>query len=218
MADRAVGARTAHITACLPMTQPLTATAPLALHFPCIDQAPGPAQSVALADIQARDVQPGDSRFLQALYASTRVQEMEAVGWSGEVRANFLADQFRLQHQHYQAHFPQAQFLLLLRCGTPIGRLYWQCGPAVRATLIDICLLPAERGAGLGSGVLELLIAQADALRQPIHLHVERFNPARRWYARFGFQADTAQASGTSGVYVSMSRPARSRECAGAAP
>lgn len=217
MADHAVGEQTAHITTCLPMTQPPTATTPLALHFPCMAHAPGPTQSVVLADIQARAVQPGDFTFLQALYASTRVQEMEAVGWSGEVRAHFLADQFRLQHQHYQAHFPQAQFLLLLRRGTPIGRLYWQCGLAVRATLIDICLLPAERGAGLGSGVLALLTAQADGLGQPIHLHVERFSPARRWYARLGFQADTASTDGTPGVYVSMSRPARSRECAGAA-
>jgi len=48
-------------------------------------------------------------------------------------------------------------------------------------------LLPAHRNQGTGSALLNDILAEATAVTQPVRLHVERFNPARRLYERLGF-------------------------------
>jgi ribosomal protein S18 acetylase RimI-like enzyme len=57
------------------------------------------------------------------------------------------------------------------------------------ATVLEhIYLLPAYRQRGVGSHVLERLIAQSQHRNIPMILSVLRNNPARRFYERFGFQ------------------------------
>ena len=65
--------------------------------------------------------------------------------------------------------------------------------------IVDIALLPAFRGSGLGSQVLAALQARARRAGKPLTIHVETNNPARRLYERLGFveQAD-------KGVYLLM--------------
>lgn len=162
----------------------------------------GRANGPALKGIGARAIEAADRHFLEALFASTRMDEIAAAGWPEAAQAQFLAQQFDLQHRYYQAHYADADFWLLLRNGRPIGRLYWWAQGA-QAALIDISLLPSERGRGIGTALLEGLTAQADRMGQDIRLHVEPFNPARRLYGRFGFKfvAD-------HGIYARMVRPA----------
>ncbi|QDQ29279.1 GNAT family N-acetyltransferase [Chitinimonas arctica] len=157
----------------------------------------------ALAHLYARPIRDEDLDFLFDLYASTRAEEMAATGWTPVEQQGFLHQQFQFQHRYYQEHYHDAQFLLLLRRGTPIGRLYWW-HTASRATLIDISLMPAVRGQGLGSAVLELLTRQVDKQAQPISLHVEPENPAHRLYRRFGFEVVADNR-----VYLKMERAAR---------
>ncbi|HEX6939117.1 MAG TPA: GNAT family N-acetyltransferase, partial [Longimicrobiales bacterium] len=66
----------------------------------------------------------------------------------------------------------------------------------------DIALLPEHRGRGIGTALLEALIAEADAAGKPVSIHVEQYNPARRLYARLGFREVE-----DLGVYVFMERP-----------
>lgn len=145
-----------------------------------------PHRPAPLAGITARRIAEHDLGFLRRLYASTRVEELAATRWPEEAQQLFLAQQFELQHRHYQAHFADAEFLLLLRQEQPIGRLYWHA-QARQATLVEISLLPAHRGQGVGSALLSALVAQADLEGQSIDLHVDPTNPARRLYERFGF-------------------------------
>jgi ribosomal protein S18 acetylase RimI-like enzyme len=162
----------------------------------------GGARLPVLKNIEARPIETADLDFLQRLFASTRAEEIAAAGWPPEVQAQFLAQQFDLQHRYYQEHYADADFWLLLCKGKPVGRLYWWAHDA-SATLIDISLLPEERGQGVGTALLALLTAQADGLGQSVSLHVEPANPARRLYARFGFDAVA-----DNGVYIKMRRPA----------
>ncbi|MBK7470654.1 MAG: GNAT family N-acetyltransferase [Betaproteobacteria bacterium] len=67
--------------------------------------------------------------------------------------------------------------------------------------LMDITLLPAQRNQGTGMQVVNALLHYADALRRPVSLHVEPFNPAKRMYARMGFVV-----SETRGLYEFMIR------------
>ena len=127
-----------------------------------------------------------DQAFLRALYASSRAQEMEPLPWSQADKAAFLEQQFDAQHRHYQEHYREAEFSVILHAGQPIGRLYLFRGPRTY-NLMDISLLPAWRGRGIGSYLLSLLAQEADMAGKSIRLYVEPDNPARRLYERFGF-------------------------------
>ena len=52
---------------------------------------------------------------------------------------------------------------------------------------MDIAILAAARGAGLGTRLTRSLLDWGDALGLPVTLHVEPFNPAYRMYRRAGF-------------------------------
>lgn len=173
-----------------------------------LQQALAPSRAV-----QARRIDETDAGFLKSLFASTRLHELAATGWPPARQQAFLEQQFEFQHRYYREHFADAEFLLLLQDGRPIGRLLWHDGgpPATRATLIDISLAPECRGRGLGSGLLDRLTRHADERGRAIGLHVEPDNPAHRLYARFGFEV-----TDSNGVYLKMRRPARSlQELAG---
>ena len=174
---------------------------PLAHWFLCANAPVGEALDL----VAARPVHAGDQDFLCALYASTRIGELAVLDWSTEDKTRFLVQQYEAQHQYYEEHYPDALRLLLLLDGQPVGRLYWWNGEA-NANLIDVSLLPAARGHGIGEALMTLLTSQADRLGQSIVLHVEPTNPAHRLYRRHGFET-VAQ----SGVYDKMRRPARGK-------
>src|SRR5437762_72825 len=94
---------------------------------------------------------PEDKSFLQALYASTRAEELANVPWTDEQKEAFCRMQFAAQHQHYQEHYVGASFDVIELDGQPIGRLYvarweneirivdWNCGfPAGRMAVVGV--------------------------------------------------------------------------------
>jgi ribosomal protein S18 acetylase RimI-like enzyme len=146
-----------------------------------------------------------DLPFLSRLYASTRQDEMRLVDWTGAQKAAFLQDQFEKQHRHYLEHYPRAQWLVIEREGTPVGRIYLERTSA-EIRLMDVALLPAVRGQGVGSALMHALLAAGDQAGLPVSLHVEPFNPAMRLYRRLGF--DDVE---TRGYYQFMKRAAQPR-------
>lgn len=133
-----------------------------------------------------RAITDADLPLLLEIYASTRREELMQVPWDDAQKAAFLRMQFDAQHHHYQTHYAGDRFDLVLIEGAPVGRLYVGRWPS-QICVIDISLLPAWRGRGLGRQLLEELIAEADEARKPVSVHVEKFNPARRLYERLGF-------------------------------
>jgi len=133
-----------------------------------------------------RLIRPDDEPFLRRVYASTRLEELAPLGWSPEQQAAFLGQQFDAQHYHYQTHYADAEFLVILLREQPIGRLYVARWPE-QIALIDIALLPEYRNAGIGSRLLRGLLDEAATARKPLRIHVEKFNPALRLYRRLGF-------------------------------
>jgi len=152
------------------------------------------------ARIALRPIEPADQPFLLALYASTREQELAPVPFTPEQKAAFLAQQFDAQSRHY-AQLRDTTFDLVLVDGAPAGRLLvgrWER----ELRIVDVALMPAFRGAGVGTRLLEPLIAEAETRGVPTTIHVERSNPAQRLYARLGF-APVAD----EGVYQRWERP-----------
>lgn len=153
-------------------------------------------------ELGLRPINEADLPFLAMLYASTRQEELQATSWPAQQQQAFLQQQFSAQHHYYQTHIPHAHFDLILRQEQPIGRLYlaWEEG-VVR--LVDIALLPEQRGLGLGSFLIKTLMQTAKQRRLRIDLHVENHNPAYRLYERLGFVHCEDR-----GVYQLLSWPA----------
>ena len=149
-----------------------------------------------------RPIEHEDLPFLEALYASTRLEELANLPWEQTAKDVFLNQQFNAQHHYYQTHFPEAQFQLIEHAGTAIGRAYLLWGDA-HLQIIDIALIPSCRGQGIGSQLLGKWLARADAQGLDTGLYVESYNPAQALYRRHGFAI-----TGENGVYLKMLRPA----------
>jgi ribosomal protein S18 acetylase RimI-like enzyme len=150
--------------------------------------------------ISLRRVRSSDERFLRDLYASTREAELAMTDWNEEQKAAFLRHQFDAQARHYGEHYPSATHDVIVVDDEPAGRLYVDRWPA-EIRIVDIALLPAYRGNGIGASLLRELQAEGAASGRTVTIHVERFNPAQRLYARLGFES-AADAAGP--VYVLM--------------
>ncbi len=112
---------------------------------------------------------------------------MAMVNWDESQRRAFLSMQFKAQLSHYQREYPRADHDIILHGDAPIGRLYVDQGES-RIVLLDITLLPAWRNRGIGTHLLDDLMAAARDAGKPIHLHVWQQNEAAyRWYRRLGF-------------------------------
>jgi ribosomal protein S18 acetylase RimI-like enzyme len=153
--------------------------------------------------IELRATTDADRPFLLAVYASTRAEELAVLPWTDEQRDAFLRMQFEAQDNWYRQVYPDAEFLIVVRDDAPIGRLYVARGEH-EIRVVDIALLPAYRGQGIGSRLLGDVLAAADRDRLQVTVHVEPWNPAKRLYERLGFETcEQGQ------VYDSMVRPAR---------
>jgi ribosomal protein S18 acetylase RimI-like enzyme len=133
-----------------------------------------------------RPIRADDQMFLLAVYASTREQELAAVPWDDAQKAAFVQMQFAAQHAHYQEHYADATFDVVLVDGQPAGRLYVARWPG-EVRIVDIAILPAFRNRGVGTRLLTTLLKEAEAAGTAVTIHVERGNPALHLYRRLGF-------------------------------
>lgn len=140
-----------------------------------------------MSDIKLRPITAQDSEFLAHVYASTRAEEVAQTGWPLQQQQTFLQMQFDAQHQHYQQHYPEASFDLILLDETPVGRLYVSRWPT-QIRIVDIALLTEYRGHSIGTQLLERLFEEAKQNRLEVSIHVEQNNPAMDWYLKLGFK------------------------------
>jgi GNAT superfamily N-acetyltransferase len=138
-------------------------------------------------DINLRPVAAADIEFVYAVYASTRTEELAATGWNDAQKEQFLRMQFDAQQRHYQEHFPDASRQVIEWEGRAVGRLYVDRRPQ-EIGIIDITVLPAFRGRGIGKVLIQEILHAGAAGGLPVRIHVERFNPAMRLYERLGFR------------------------------
>ncbi|MFY0567307.1 GNAT family N-acetyltransferase [Archangium lansingense] len=151
----------------------------------------------------SRPVVASDDAFLFELYASTRAEEMAAWGWSAAQQEPFLRMQWMAQKRGYEARYPSEGHRILELEGKPVGR-QWVVRGEHELLLVDVTLLPACRGSGLGTSLLRSLQEEAAAVGKPLRLHVMRNNPALRLYTRLGFTPVAEAGQGTSEPYLAL--------------
>ena len=138
------------------------------------------------ATIKFRPICPADQAFLFGVFASTR-PDVALSNLGEEEKQEFLQMQFRAQHNHYQKHFPDADFLIVMLGKTRIGRVY------ARRTeneihIIDVALLPKYRGQGIGTQLMSGFLAEGKRAGKPVRLHVLKMDRrAIAFYRRLGF-------------------------------
>lgn len=138
--------------------------------------------------VALRPITDADLPVLFEIYAGTRTEELAKVTWwTDSQKRAFLFQQFSAQHQYYLENYVNSTFDLILFNHAPVGRLYvarWEN----QLRIIDIALLSAYRGQGIGSQLIERLLSESRTQQLPLTIHVERENPALAWYFRMGFQ------------------------------
>ena len=124
-----------------------------------------------------RPARPEDAAFARRLYFATNRWIVERlIGWDEARESERFASEFRPE---------EAQIILL--DSVPIG--WMQAGEAEGALqLKQICLDPAYQRRGIGTMLLQELIAAAEAKALPVELTVARINLAVGLYARLGFR------------------------------
>lgn len=141
---------------------------------------PGPRPTLRAATADDRD-------FLRRVYGSTREEELALTDLDPAARHAFVDQQFAAQDAYYREHYEGATFSVIEVEGEPVGRLYVARWPD-EIRIMDIALLPAHRGRGIGRALLDELLAEGATKGLPVSIHVERFNPALRLYGRLGFR------------------------------
>ena len=153
----------------------------------------------AFRAVRLRPATLEDEPFLRQLFATTRADELALMVWDDNQKETFIAMQFNAQKQQYAMSYPQAQHSIILLNDVPIGRQMIDRGEN-EFTLVDIALLPTHRSAGIGTHLIENLLAEAASAGKSVTLNVWHSNPAKKLYQRMGFSA----ASDDDGVYCEM--------------
>ena len=148
--------------------------------------------------IGLRPVQATDESLLARLFADTRGDELRAAGLGERELGLLLEMQRRVQDAQYRDAFPQAEHSIVEADGAAVGRVVIDRRPD-EIRVVDLALLAACRGQGIGSSLLRALQADAGATGLMLGLRVARGNPAERLYARLGFREVGADA-----MYVEM--------------
>lgn len=136
--------------------------------------------------VGVRPALDSDRPFLVDLFVSARAAAFDALPLAPAQKVALIEQQFAAQAQHY-ATYVDTTFDVVLVDGERAGQLvvgHWDD----REHLAEIALLPAVRGRGIGTLLIEQVVSVADRRGVPTTVQVDRTNPAGRLYSRLGFR------------------------------
>ena len=144
--------------------------------------------------VTLRPATPDDEGFLLQVYAGTRSDELDGLGWDDNQRLAFVSMQFNAQRRCY----PKADNRIILLNERPIGRmLLYRMEDEI--LLVDIAVLREHRNAGIGTSLIRNLLSEAAAAEKPVRLHVFQYSRAVHLYERLGFSTVSSD-----GAYLEM--------------
>jgi len=139
-----------------------------------------------------------DEPFLKELYFEIRKPEFLPLGLPEPALAQLLEMQYRAQKSGYAQQFPNLESLVVWVGPYRVGRMLVSA-EAGAIHLVDIALLEAFRGNGIGGKMIESLTRRALEGGIPLRLSVRQENRAMKLYTRLGFVR-----CGESGLNIEM--------------
>lgn len=127
-----------------------------------------------------------DKPFLKELYFELRSPEFLPLNLPKPALDHLLEMQFRAQTMGYAQQFPNLETSVVRVGPYPVGRML-VCQDQAAIRLVDIAILQAFRGHGIGASLIQTLQQRALAADLPLRLAVRPENPAIRLYKRLGF-------------------------------
>jgi GNAT superfamily N-acetyltransferase len=128
-------------------------------------------------NVNHRAATDADAEFARALHAACyRDVVIEQFGdWDPALQAGF-----------FQQKWDEGGFEIVELDGLAIGVVVPQWRPD-HLFVSEIQIDPAHQGRGIGTMIMDELIAEANRRRLPVRLQVLRRSRARDWYERLGF-------------------------------
>jgi len=141
--------------------------------------------SIDFQSIALRPALSDDDPFLFEVYASSRGDDLTAMGWEAEPIRTFLETQYAAQQVFLKNDYPETNDNIIMLGSERIGRIVvLRSQQEIR--LVDIALLPQYRNAGIGTHLVRKLLAEAAQLRIPFRLQLIRSNPAVGLFEQLG--------------------------------
>lgn len=129
-----------------------------------------------------------DGEFLFLVYASTRLGEVAAFGWTEEQQSAFLRMQYDMRRRSYLMQYPQAKNSVILYDDTRAGSIIINRTPEY-ISITDIAVIPEFQGRGIAGQILAELQHEAESAGVPVVLCVDKANlNARKLYDKLGFE------------------------------
>lgn len=147
-------------------------------------------QALALPDgLHVRPSMQSDQVFINQLYQSSR-NDLDLIDADKDFIVALKESQQEAQRASYQESFPNAMFFVIEYHQERVGQVSLDFG-ANEIRLIDISLIKAAQGKGLGTSVLRSFIHCAEQIMQPLTLSVLSNNLSAKYlYAKLGFVLD----------------------------
>ncbi len=142
--------------------------------------------------LSLRPMGAADAAFNETLYRSTR-DDLRLLDAEEDFIEALIDSQRQAQTQGYGDMFPNAMYFVAEHHNERIGRVVLDFGQN-EIRVVDIALIPAARGKGYGSQVLQAVQMVAGKVMAPVALSV-RFDHlrAKQLYGRLGFVVEEAQ-------------------------
>lgn len=137
--------------------------------------------------VSLRPMRAQDQPVVLSIFSACRSGPFRQAGLPETMIDSLMAQQCDAQHAQYRQSFPDADYDLVMHHGEVIGYLFALRGPD-RHVLVDIALRPERSGMGIGSALVEALLAEAEAAGQKVSAHVAREGRAWALWQRMGFQ------------------------------
>jgi ribosomal protein S18 acetylase RimI-like enzyme len=140
-----------------------------------------------LGTLQLRPETDEDRAFRFHLFCESRPPELALLPLDAAARDTLMRFQFQAQTLSYRTQFPDARFDIIELAGERIGRIVVN-RPGTMTHIVDHVITPPLRNRGIGTALLQALMAEAGAAQIPVRLKVASSNdPSLRLYRRLGF-------------------------------
>lgn len=137
--------------------------------------------------IRLRPAEEADEPFLYNLYKAVRTPEFAQIPLPAEQLEGLFAMQYNLRKDAYQSSYPESQHSIVLQGEIPVGQ-FWVDRSGGRILVVDIALLPDYRSTGIGTSLMQDLIAEAQKAGTTLTCSVATNNPGSlRFHHRLGF-------------------------------